>query len=297
MGFWCGWRMLQIHSHNKLMLPLFRPLSSSSSSSSSSISQAVVTVQDQQQLQKPQLRSSQLVALEYADLNLSYNLDLGHVRIRQHVNPLSSSFSAPAQVPDWNQVFADPALPLMVDIGCGSGRFLMWLAKRTPKVRNYLGLEIRQRMVKRAEEWVKDLALDNIHFLFANAPISFKQLVESYPGPLQLVSILCPDPHFKQKHRKRRVLQKPLVGAIVDNLTPGGQVFVQSDVLEVALDMKNQFDEVDELRHIDGSNAAILCDSEGWLLSNPMGIRTEREIHAEYEGAKIYRRLYEKKPM
>jgi len=38
-----------------------------------------------------------------------------------------------------------------------------------------------------------------------------------------------------------------------------------------------------------------LCDSEGWLLSNPMGIRTEREIHAEFEGAKIYRRLYEKK--
>jgi hypothetical protein len=28
-----------------------------------------------------------------------------------------------------------------------------------------------------------------------------------------------------------------------------------------------------------------------------MGIRTEREIHAEFEGAKIYRRLYEKKQM
>lgn len=28
------------------------------------------------------------------------------------------------------------------------------------------------------------------HFLFANATISFKQLVESYPGPLALVSIL-----------------------------------------------------------------------------------------------------------
>lgn len=35
----------------------------------------------------------------------------------------------------------------------------------------------------------------------------------------------CPDPHFKKKHHKRRVLQKPLVGAIVDNLTPGGQVY------------------------------------------------------------------------
>jgi len=75
------------------------------------------------------------------------------------------------------------------------------------------------------------------------------------------------------------------------------QVFVQSDVVEVALDMKNQLDEVDALSHIDALNSDILCDSEGWLLSNPMGIRTEREIHAEFEGAKIYRRLYEKKQM
>ncbi|KAJ1399408.1 hypothetical protein SESBI_30342 [Sesbania bispinosa] len=190
----------------------------------------------------------------------------------------------------------------------GSGRFLMWLAKRTPKVRNYLGLEIRQRLVKRAELWVKDLALDNIHFLFANATISFKQLVESYPGPLQGIAPFtplssphqalqgknCPDPHFKKRHHKRRVLQKPLVGAIVDNLVAGGQVFVQSDVLEVALDMRNQFDEVDSLKHVDALDPAMLCDSEGWLLSNPMGIRTEREIHAELEGSKIYRRLYQK---
>ncbi|KAF1877315.1 hypothetical protein Lal_00012087 [Lupinus albus] len=176
-----------------------------------------------QQQQHQHLRSSDLVSFEYSDLNLSYNLDQGHVRIRQHVNPLSASFSVPAQVPDWNMVFADPTLPLMVDIGCGSGRFLMWLAKRNPKVSNYLGLEIRQKLVKRAELWVKDMTLDNIHFLFANATISFKQLVESYPGPLRLVSILCPDPHFKKRHHKRRVLQKPLVGAIVDNLIPGGQ--------------------------------------------------------------------------
>ncbi|CAL0324363.1 unnamed protein product [Lupinus luteus] len=269
----------------EMLLPFssFRSSFSSFSHSSSS------------QLQQPHhLRSSDLVAFEYSDLNLSYNLDQGHVRIRQHVNPLSASFSVPAQVPDWNMVFADPTLPLMVDIGCGSGRFLMWLAKRNPKVSNYLGLEIRQKLVKRAELWVKDMSLDNIHFLFANATISFKQLVESYPGPLRLVSILCPDPHFKKRHHKRRVLQKPLVGAIVDNLIPGGQLFIQSDVLEVALDMRVQFDEFDALKHIDTLNPALPCDDEGWLLRNPMGIRTEREIHAEFEGAKIYRRLYQK---
>ncbi|KAJ6877458.1 tRNA (guanine-N(7)-)-methyltransferase [Populus alba x Populus x berolinensis] len=245
-----------------------------------------------------EIRSPDLVALEYADLNLSDKIsgELGHVRIRQHVNPLSSSFSVPAQVPDWKEVFRDPTLPLMVDIGSGSGRFLIWLAKRNPDSGNYLGLEIRQKLVKRAEFWVKELALTNIHFLFANATISFRQLVLSYPGPLMLVSILCPDPHFKKRHHKRRVVQKTLVDNIISHLVPGGKVFLQSDVLDVALHMRSQFDAAsDELQHIDELDPRVPCDSEGWLLDNPLGIRSEREIHAEFEGAKIYRRLYQKR--
>ncbi|KAJ6433876.1 hypothetical protein OIU84_017559 [Salix udensis] len=172
-----------------------------------------------------EIRSPDLVALEYADLNLSDKIsgEWGHVRIRQHVNPLSSSFTVPAQVPDWKEVFRDPTLPLMVDIGSGSGRFLIWLAKRNPDSGNYLGLEIRQKLVKRAEFWVKELALTNIHFLFANAAISFRQLVLTYPGPLMLVSILCPDPHFKKRHHKRRVVQKTLVDNIISHLAPGGK--------------------------------------------------------------------------
>ncbi|KDP39607.1 hypothetical protein JCGZ_02627 [Jatropha curcas] len=236
--------------------------------------------------------------MEYADLNLSHIIsgELGHVRVRQHVNPLSSSFSVPARIPDWKEVFRDPTLPLMVDIGSGSGRFLIWLAKRNRNIGNYLGIEIRQKLVNRAEHWIKELALDNLHFLFANATVSFRQLVVGYPGPLMFVSILCPDPHFKKRHHKRRVVQKPLVDSIINNLAPGGKVFVQSDVLEVALDMRNQFDaESDMLRHIDETDLSMLCDKDGWLLNNPMGIRTEREIHAEFEGAKIYRRLYQKR--
>ncbi|KAJ6763181.1 TRNA (GUANINE-N(7)-)-METHYLTRANSFERASE [Salix purpurea] len=249
-----------------------------------------------------EIRSPDLVALEYADLNLSDKIsggkenEWGHVRIRQHVNPLSSSFTVPAPVPDWKEVFRDPTLPLMVDIGSGSGRFLIWLAKRNPDSGNYLGLEIRQKLVKRAEFWVKELALTNIHFLFANAAISFRQLVLTYPGPLMLVSILCPDPHFKKRHHKRRVVQKTLVDNIIGHLVPGGKVFFQSDVLDVAQHMRNQFDaESDAVQHIDELDPSVPCDNDGWLLDNPIGIRTEREIHAEFEGAKIYRRLYQKR--
>lgn len=242
------------------------------------------------------IRSPDLVAMEYAELNLPHLCEeVGHVRIRQHVNPLTSAFSVPVEPPDWNVVLKDSSLPLMVDIGCGSGRFLLWLAKRNPSSNNYLGLEIRKKLAKRANFWVKELGLLNAHFIFANATISFEQLVSSYPGPLVFVSILCPDPHFKKRHHKRRVLQKPLVDSILNNLTAGGQVFVQSDVVEVAADMRNQFDDMTDLLHIDAINPSFGCDPDGWLLNNPMGIRTEREIHAEHEGSKIYRRLYQKK--
>lgn len=70
---------------------------------------------------------------------------------------------------------------------------------------------------------------------------------------------------------------------------------MQSDVLEVAKDMRDYFDaEPNKLMHIDSIDPNMQSDCDGWLLSNPMGIRIEREIHAEFEGARIYRRMYQK---
>ncbi|KAL5560746.1 hypothetical protein UlMin_036957 [Ulmus minor] len=159
----------------------------------------------------------QLVALEYKDLNLSLKMseEVGHVRIRQLVTPLSNSFSIPIQVPDWNKVFRDPTLPLMVDIGSGSGRFLIWLAKRNLGVKTYLGLEIRHKVWKNSFGFFLNF---HLHFLFANAMNSFKQLVSTYPGPL-IAQILI----LRKRYHKRRVVQKPLVDTIVESLMPGGQ--------------------------------------------------------------------------
>lgn len=52
-------------------------------------------------------------------------------------------------------------------------------------------------------------------------------------GELALVSIQFPDPHFKKRHHKRRIVQPELVEAICRRLRPGGRVFMQSDVEEV----------------------------------------------------------------
>eukprot|EP00850_Spirogloea_muscicola_P002195 SM000008S22284 [mRNA] locus=s8:827771:830537:- [translate_table: standard] len=223
---------------------------------------------------------------------------VGGCRVRQHVNPLKASLMTPVEVPDWSEVFADPTLPLSVDIGCGSGRLLMVLAKRSNGLENYLGLEIRERLVERCLLWTQELCLSNIHFFVANASISFDSILATYPGKLRNVFILCPDPHFKKRHQKRRVLQEELVQAIVKRLEPEGQVFIQSDVEGVARDMMEQLEQhagpllAPAPQHGDGTAAC----GDGWLLHNPLGIPTEREVYVLSMKEKMYRRLYVRTP-
>lgn len=44
-----------------------------------------------------------------------------------------------------------------------------------------------------------------------------------------------PDPHWKLRNRKKRIVQPQLVAAVAQLIAPGGQVFLQSDVQEVHL--------------------------------------------------------------
>ncbi|XP_024402237.1 uncharacterized protein [Physcomitrium patens] len=239
--------------------------------------------------------AAKLVAKEYAELELDSienQVGLG-VRVRQHVNPFKASLTAPMVPPAWETEFADPTLPLHVDIGCGSGRLLLVLAKRRMGSSNFLGIDIRDKLLQRSRIWAEELNLTNIHFMVSNATLALNAILLKYPGPVKLVTILCPDPHFKKRHQKRRIVQKSLVDALEKHLPTGGQIFLQSDVEEVAKDMRDQFDEnVNFSRvHPPGSN---MCDSEGWLLENHLGVATEREIHAVANGGSIFRMLFQR---
>lgn len=57
--------------------------------------------------------------------------------------------------------------------------------------------------------------------------------------------------------------------------------------------MRDQFDENANfaLVHLPGS---AMCDSEGWLLESPLGVATEREIHAVANGGRIFRLLFQR---
>jgi hypothetical protein len=52
--------------------------------------------------------------------------------------------------------------------------------------------------------------------------LSLIGLLENYPGPIAAMSAQFPDPHFKKRHKKRRMVQPSVVQTARERLMPGG---------------------------------------------------------------------------
>jgi len=206
------------------------------------------------------------------------------VRVREHVNPLSRKFQVITPAPNWSEVFSQVDRPLHLDIGCGRGRFLLEVAQLQPNW-NFLGLEIRQPLVDQANDWCQKQELTNLYYLFCNVNTSLRSLLASLPpASLYRVTIQFPDPWFKRRHQKRRVVQPEMVTDLAAAMVSGGTVLIQSDVLDVAREMCDRFD----------ANTLFQRVQIDWLADNPLPIATERELSTLKQGQTVYRMLFTK---
>ena len=209
---------------------------------------------------------------------------MNRVRVRQHVNPLAKKYQTPVNPIDWEKIYGSANQPLLLDIGCARGKFLMEMAQLEPNW-NFLGLEIREPLVETANQIRLELGLTNLHYVFCNANNSLKPLLSTLvKGILQRVTIQFPDPWFKNRHAKRRVAQPELIAELADYLAPGGVVFLQSDVKFVALEMCEVFSE----------NSAFQRQNKEWVAENPLPVATERELFTLEKGEPVYRAVFEK---
>ena len=205
--------------------------------------------------------------------------------MRQHVNPLSRFFQVPLRLPLPAQLFLNPNLPIHLDIGSARGNFLLDLAE-TQANRNFVGVEIRHPLVVSANQDVERRELKNIRFLFCNANVSLQGWLCDMPSHLiQNVSIQFPDPWFKRKHHKRRVLQPSLLKSLAGAMSPGSELFLQSDFLGVINPM---IDLIENSSYFD----RLIVNNRSWLKANPYPIKTEREKYAIKNGLYVYRALY-----
>ncbi|NJK27566.1 MAG: tRNA (guanosine(46)-N7)-methyltransferase TrmB [Coleofasciculaceae cyanobacterium SM2_3_26] len=207
---------------------------------------------------------------------------MARVRVRQHVNPLSQQFQMPITLPQWQEVYADATRPLHLDLGCARGRFAMQMAQAEPEW-NFLGLEIRKPLVDEANAWRDREGLQNLHFLFCHVNHSLPGILRSLPlGVLQRVTILFPDPWFKKRHQKRRMVQSDVVHTLAAHLTEGCEVWIASDVGEVAVDMRDRF----------AAHPAFQPRSSEWIAENPFPVASEREIATLNKGEPVYRTVF-----
>jgi len=230
----------------------------------------------------PSIHSHGACSRQFTRSTLCYNL-------RQHVNPLASYLQRPIDLPDtWvEDRFEDPTLPFHIDLGCAKGRFCIALGEREAGKVNVLGLELRALAVDIAKRHLERSGAKNVAFLASNVNVDLERILRDIEkvGSVGRVAVQFPDPMFKKRHRKRRIVQPPLVDVIARCTQPGTEIFIQTDVFDVA----------EEMRHFFRSHPGFEDtheDNSDWMSHfNPLDLHTERELGAMSRSMPVYRSL------
>ena len=212
--------------------------------------------------------------------NKSYNF------MRQHVNPLSKHFDEIERIPSLKEMFDNPKFNLHLDIGCAAGEFLFDLALVNPNW-NYLGIEIRERLVKTARLKVKDKEIKNLYFIFGNANNIFNDLNSKFIiENLKSISFNFPDPWFKKRHNKRRVIQKDFINLLSNSMQKDSLMFIKTDVKDLFEYMDCTISSNLNFKKIDKK------DFDYSASFNPKKLPTSREKNVIVNQLDIFERIY-----
>lgn len=117
--------------------------------------------------------------------------------------------------------------PLEIEVGSGKGLFLQSAAAAEPG-HNFLGIEIARKYARYAAAQLAKHSLTNAVVIEGDAERLFGELLPS--ESLAAVHIYFPDPWWKKRHHKRRVMNERFVRDVSRTLASGGRLHFWSDV-------------------------------------------------------------------
>ena len=120
-------------------------------------------------------------------------------------------------------------LPLEVEVGSGKGLFLQSAASANPD-HNFLGIEIAGKYAHFAAAKLARHKLLNAIMVAGDAQRVFVELLPD--ESLAAVHVYFPDPWWKKRHHKRRVMNERFVKQIERTLMSGGALHFWTDVEE-----------------------------------------------------------------
>ncbi len=206
--------------------------------------------------------------------------------IRQHVNPLGLAFMRVRARPIERPAHLEPACEVDVELGCADADFSFTLARLHPE-RLVVGLEIREKVVALNRARAAAEGLPNLAFGYVNLNVDMDQVFG--PGEVDRFHLLFPDPWFKERHQKRRVVEPWLCEVLRRQLRPGGELHFASDVFEVALEAMSEIEDP-SLEHLGFRNLAGSWSF--WKGENPYGAASRREVITRRRGQPVWRLRY-----
>uniref|UniRef100_A0A2N9H3K8 tRNA (guanine-N(7)-)-methyltransferase n=1 Tax=Fagus sylvatica TaxID=28930 RepID=A0A2N9H3K8_FAGSY len=127
------------------------------------------------------------------------------------------------------------------DIGCGFGGLLISLSTLFPETL-MIGMELRDKVSEYVKERISALRVanpgqyQNISVVRTNSMKYIPNYFEK--GQLSKMFFLFPDPHFKEKNHRRRVISTHLLDEYAYTLRVGGIIYTITDVEELGGWMK-----------------------------------------------------------
>jgi tRNA (guanine-N7-)-methyltransferase len=182
----------------------------------------------------------------------------------------------PASGPlDWTTIFGRAA-PVMIDLGCGNGRYTISSAVARPNY-DHFAIDLLPVVIRYATRRGNQRGLHNARFAVKDA----QTLLASFVAPASAAEIHLyhPQPYHDHRKARQRVLTPRFLADVHQALAPGGTFVVQTD----------NPDYWDYIREVLPAFFSFGPHVGPWP-DAPEG-RTRREIIARQRGLKVFRGL------